>query len=711
MAKRRRSLVLAAGPIVGALIGALTNIATTRWNWWLIAGLAALVGVAVAIVVATDASPAAPAARGRNLLPRDLTDFTGRAKDLDRIVSARSPIYSVDGMGGIGKTSLAVHAAHRLADSYPGAQVFLDLRGFSEGEPPLPLPEALEILLLAVGVPADQIPAATAARVNLWRAELGARKAVVVLDNAAGADQVRPLLPGASSSLVIVTSRRRLFDLDGVETVSLDVLSPAEASELFRIVLGRPAPDAASIVARLGHLPLAIRLAAAWLRHHPELSGDDLMRRLDTPLASVREVFLLAYRALDEPARKALALVAFAPTADVTADSAAALLRMSPPETQAVLDALCDRNLLSEPVAGRFTIHDLVRESVMRHGEFAGLRADAIGDLMRHYRDAGAGTPVMADLSWWHAEIDNIVMCARHAIQAEEHPFTWELPLTAAQYLRVRDRIALLSDLLQAAEAATDDPAVSAEILRELGICAWLTGRYADATILTTRALETFTAVGDPMGCAHAVSNLGRIDKHTGDLASARVHLQDALGRYDELGDTTDWAAIQLLLCALDRKGGDLGAARARADAALKVAVETGQRDLEADARTQAGTLDRLEGRYTEARRNFERALALDEEMGDRLQTAYVHRHFARLETDLSAFTEARNRLGLALGIYLEIESSQGVADTHQQLSELAERAGDKAAARRHRAKALEMSRVLGRQKPEPGTLSSAAAG
>jgi len=720
---RRRSLLLAAGPVVGALIGALTNIATTRWNWWLLAGLTVLVGAAVAIVVATEAGRAGPAAsaesigsvrltaRGRNLLPRDLADFTGRTEDLERILSpARrgapaTLIFAVDGMGGVGKTSLAVHAAHRLADTYPDAQVFLDLRGAALGEPPLSLSESLEILLLAIGVSADQIPVTADARANLWRAELGVRRAVVVLDNAADTDQVRRLLPGASSSLVIVTSRRRLFDLDGVEAVSLRELSPAEAAELFLRVLDRPALDPAPVVARLGHLPLAIRLAAAWLRHHPQLSDEDLMRRLDTPLASVRQVFLLAYQALDRATRKALAAVAFAPTADVTADTAAALLAVPPADAQLLLDDLADRNLLSEPVAGRFSIHDLVRESVVMHGEFAAIRADAVRDLLRHYREIGSG-PVVANLSWWSAEIDNMVSCARYAVQANEIPYGWELPLAAAQYLRIRDRTALLTGLLESAAAAADSadvPAVSAEILRELGICAWLSGRYGYATTLTTRALEKYTQVGNAVGCAHAVSNLGRIDKHVGDHESARVRLLDALESYEALGRGTDAAAIQLLLCALDRKAGDLPAARERADAALAVAVNAGQRDLEADARIQIGALDRLEGRYPAARRNFERALELEEELGDRLQTAYAHRHLARLEADLGAIEEARARVLKALEMYVEIENTQGVADSHQQLGELAERSGDEATARLHRAKAEEMWRALGRREPAAG--------
>ena len=183
-------------------------------------------------------------------------------------------ITAIDGMAGIGKTALAVHAAYRLAGRFPDGQLFCDLHSHTPGARPLEPAEALERLLRMIGVPSETIPAALDERVARWRAELAGRRVLVVLDNAVSAAQVRPLLPGSPHALVLVTSRRRLGVLDGATVLSLDVLPWAEALELFGAVAG-PArvaaePAAAAEVVRLcGRLPLALRIAGSRLATGP----------------------------------------------------------------------------------------------------------------------------------------------------------------------------------------------------------------------------------------------------------------------------------------------------------------------------------------------------------------------------------------------------------------------------------------------------------
>jgi transcriptional regulator with XRE-family HTH domain len=243
---------------------------------------------------------------GRNDLPRDTPAFTARdaeLAELTRLARAGCAV-AVDGMGGAGKTALALHAAHMLAGEFGDCQVFLDLHGFTPGREPLTPEEALRRLLGALDVPESRIPAGTEERAALWRAELADRKAVVVLDNARDADQLRPLMPGAGAHAVLITSRRRLVELDGVEPLTVGGLAPHEAAEMFTRILdagnaGERRHDADpqavdNVMARCSHHPLAIRMTAARLKHRPQWSRsisdlDTLPREVVAALREIRE--------------------------------------------------------------------------------------------------------------------------------------------------------------------------------------------------------------------------------------------------------------------------------------------------------------------------------------------------------------------------------------------------------------------------------------
>ncbi|MDQ3151319.1 MAG: DUF4062 domain-containing protein [Actinomycetota bacterium] len=173
-------------------------------------------------------------------LPRDIASFTGRRDELGQVMGAVTSragsggvvgIHAIDGMAGIGKTALAVHAAHQLADHFPDGQLFLRLHAHTPGQAPVDPAEALGTLLLTLGIAPQQIPAGLAARELLWRDRLSGRKVLLVLDDAVGSQQVDPLLPGATGSLVLITSRRHLGGLDDTLSISLDILAPAEAAE------------------------------------------------------------------------------------------------------------------------------------------------------------------------------------------------------------------------------------------------------------------------------------------------------------------------------------------------------------------------------------------------------------------------------------------------------------------------------------------------
>ncbi len=318
-------------------------------------------------------------------LPMDIPEFTGRQAELARVEamaeaatgSRTVPVICViEGMAGVGKTRFAVHAAHRLARRFDEIQLWADLHGLDPRRPPADPAAILETFLRLLGVPGNQVPDGPEARAALYRSRLAGRRVLVLLDNAAGEDQVRPLLPGGGSCLVLITTRRRLSSMDGVWPVPLDVFPPAEAAALLARVAGRERIDgeregAAQVAQLCGHLPIALALAARRLRAHPSWAVRDLASRLapdDRRLSelsvrgeTVRAAFDLSYQALPAPQRRLFRLLGPHRGHDLTADTAAALAGHTPDEAGVLLDALLDEYLLQECVPGQYHMHDLVR--------------------------------------------------------------------------------------------------------------------------------------------------------------------------------------------------------------------------------------------------------------------------------------------------------------------------------------------------------------
>jgi len=299
-------------------------------------------------LLAVAAVPGMQPAVALRTLPRDTAAFTGRTRELDLLAASVSEtaaggvigIHAVDGMAGIGKTAFAVHAAHRLAARFPDGQIFLRLHAHTAGQQPVDPAEALATLLLTTGVAPQQIPPGLEARSATWRGHLAGKKMLVVLDDAVGSDQVRPLLPGAAGCLVLVTSRRRLTALEEAAPISLGTLPPSEAADLFVRLAGgpglQPAEAAVAEVTGLcGYLPLAIRLVAAGLRHHPawtiaDLAADlatarDRLAALKAEDVSVAAAFDLSYQDLTPGQQRLFRRLGLHPGADIDAYAAAAL--------------------------------------------------------------------------------------------------------------------------------------------------------------------------------------------------------------------------------------------------------------------------------------------------------------------------------------------------------------------------------------------------
>lgn len=333
-------------------------------------------------ILAADPALAPPAADPRphwtpRQLPAPPPAFTGRNDELAQLGEPHDDgtvvITAIDGMAGVGKTALAVEAAHRIADRYTDGQLYLDLRGYTEDAEPMTAAEALDHLLRGLGVPEAQIPAGTDGRAGLYRTRLAGRQMLILLDNAAGESQVAPLLPGEAGCLVLATSRRQLTGLDHARRLSLDTLALPDAVTLFvRSADVEGSPELLVELAELcGRLPLAIRIAAARLHSHPTWTLAHLVERLRNRqhrLAelkaghrSVAAALDVSYQRLSPEQQYAYQLLGSHPGPEIDETSTAALLDSTPISATQILDQLLDANLLLEPTAGRYRFHDLTR--------------------------------------------------------------------------------------------------------------------------------------------------------------------------------------------------------------------------------------------------------------------------------------------------------------------------------------------------------------
>ena len=360
--------------------------------------------------------PESSAAAATRTLPRDIGGFTGREGELTGLEKSLAEvaggglaaIYAIDGMAGIGKTTFAVHAAHRLAGRFPDGQFFLPLHAHTAGQSPADPADALTSLLMTAGIAAQHIPPGLEARAAKWRDHVAGKKVLLLLDDVAGHEQVRPLLPGGADSLVLVTSRRRLTALEDAIVISIDTLSPDEAWALLARLAGRAdlALDEAAgreITRLCGYLPLAIGMLARRLRHHPARTAAELAAELAAArdrLAvmraenlSVAAAFDLSYRDLTANQQRLFRRLGAAPGPDIDAYGVAALDDASVEDARRHLDELYDHHLLTEPAPGRYLLHDLLREyarALAAAGQPVPERA-AVGRLINFYAHVAAG--------------------------------------------------------------------------------------------------------------------------------------------------------------------------------------------------------------------------------------------------------------------------------------------------------------------------------
>ncbi|MGC1212525.1 MAG: BTAD domain-containing putative transcriptional regulator [Micromonospora sp.] len=658
-------------------------------------------------VLAGDLAVTGPADQGTPVraLPRAISDFTGRQETVARLVKEieddGARIHLIDGMAGSGKTTLAVHLATALGDRYPDAHLFVDLYGHSDREPAQPA-AALAGLLRQLGVPGERIPSDPDERAALWRSELSGRRAIVVLDNAASAAQVAPLLPNGRDCLTLITSRRRLTGLDGGKPSSLAVLAPAEGVELLARVVGADRvgaePDAAAeVVRRCGHLPLAIRLAGARLAHRPRWRIADLAERLvagRAPLTefalgerSVAQAFALSYAQVSPPAQRVFRLLGLHPGDTFDNTVAAALADVSLPDAQDVLDELVDAHLVDEPEPGRFRFHDLMREYARQllaatesgPDRFAG--AERLLDHHLHVAAAiSAGIEPVASRSavvlppptrpdlvracapegvrWFDANRAALPALVRMAASEGLRRHCWQLARSAWFYLyrggHLDELIETHTEALAAAEQL-DDAAAIATVRNYLSSAYFRLGRHSDVVDIMEVALHLRQRLGDRNGEAMVRRNLAIAYAADQRFAPAMTHLEAAL--------------------ALAR----------RADQPAAISAMLNNHAL----------LLMFRGRYEEARAVSRRQLQIARQVGDFASVCYAVGHLGAIRARLGDRPGALRFLRLALHFKRQQGNRYGEGEVLNELGIMEREAGNpERAAVLHREALMAMTDV-----------------
>ena len=679
--------------------------------------------------------------RALRTLPAAPGLFSGRVSELEQLEAfALDPdgalaIVAISGLAGVGKTALALRAAHGLAAHFPDGQYWLDLQGYTEGMAPRTPADALAVLLSILGLSPGQIPADLEARAALYRDRLFGTKTLIVLDNAADEGQIRPLLPGAEGALVLVTSRRRLKSVDAYP-VPLDVLAEAEAVTLLRGAAGlapsAPDDEALRTIARLcGHLPLALRVSGALLRHRPKwtarrladkiLEGSTDLLGQDGDLASL---FALSYQRLPARHQHLFRLLGLVPGPDIDVAAAAALLDAPVAETERIAQSLLDLSLVEEHEADRYRMHDLVRlyaRSLSETGEHAveadaaparlyafyrgnGARADA--RIARYSRPGDAAPAEGLDFSgqssaldWLRREYANMRACIGLAAERGEDEAVVALTAAIAAISSAQGpwtEAIVWHEAAAEAAARLGDPVSRANALVDAAAINLLSGDFAGGRANLTAAEECYRTAGQQTGVANALAWQGVERRVAGDLTGALDCFESALARYDALADRRGRATVLTDAGMAHYLAGDPMTAIREIEESRALHTELDNPTAAAQAAALLGGVRSSVGDVNGALEILDEALELLGRLGNRSARANAlvekgvilgelgqsEQALAAVEESLELHRQLGNRLGRVVGL--------------QARARVLRSAGDAAAALRDYEEALEFCRSLG---------------
>ena len=654
-------------------------------------------------------------------LPGDVDAFTGRTQELaalHRLLAAAGGqpgtggraramvISAVSGTAGVGKTALAVHWARRVADEFPDGQLYVNLRGYDPGQP-MPPADALAGFLRALGRAGQDIPLDVEERAAAYRTLLDGRRVLVVLDNAATVEQVRPLLPGSPSCLVVVTSRDSLAGLvarHGAHRIDLDSLPPGDAAGLLRVLIGERAdaePGAvAALATQCARLPLALRVAAEFAVANPEISighltGEfaDEQGRLDLLEAggdartSVRGVFSWSYRHLPADAARAFRLAGLHPGPDLDAYAVAALTATTLNHARDVLARLAQAHLIQCGRPGRYAMHDLLRSYARQLAaaeDDADVRQAAMTSLFDYYLGAAASAmdalvpaersrrpripppptaaPAMAGPAaareWLDIERADLLAVAAHTAQCGWPRHATRLAATLFSYLATgghnTEAIVLHAHALNAAREL-GDRAAEATTLVSLGEVEWRLGRFPQGVGRYDQALALFREIGDRAGEAQVHGNLGLIAWRQGRFVQASGHYQRGMTAFREIGDRTGEARALDNLGAIGRRLGQYQQAADYNRRALAAFREIGDQIGEARALGNLALVCRRQGLMEQAAGHLQQSLFISRQIGDRACEAEALSDLGEVFLHQGCYPQAVDHYLQALALFREI--------------------------------------------------------
>jgi tetratricopeptide (TPR) repeat protein len=613
-------------------------------------------------------------------LPPETAEFVGRAEEVGLLTGehGRIPgIAIIEGMPGVGKTALAVRAARLVSGDYPDGTLYLNLHSHDPGSPSLDPAEAMHRLLQMMSVPAAQIPETMGQRTALWRAHLSRRRAVVILDDAAGPDQIGPLLPVASRCLILITTRRRLPDFGGARSLTLDVLPAEEAITLFRRIIGESrAADAdqiAAAVERCGRLPLAIQLTAGRIARDGAPSLASLVSlaselspspaALGDPDAAAPEVtaaFDRSYRALEPDHQQFFRRLGIGPCAGFSLPTAAALGGCTSAEAEKALGALLDYHLVAQAPEGQFRFHDLIRgfaatratrddpepeqrQAVSRLLDYYLHTADRADRVLRPLRcrapvpvsQLPAGGPALGTqedaAGWLESEWRNILQAARYAGRHE-----WKH--------KCADLIDLLADFME------------------------ISAYWGDAATAHTLALQASRDMADPARIARASLALSAVRQQTGQHEAAIALAEEAAAICRSLADREGEAvAMDQIGLAHQRTARSREALAYFEEARILYHAAADRRGV-ADTVSHSGIACWHLGRYPEANAHMREALSLYRDVGDRRGEAKVLNNLGRVHLYNGYHRDALDAYQQSLQIFREIGGAQNEAILHQNI-------------------------------------------
>jgi tetratricopeptide (TPR) repeat protein/transcriptional regulator with XRE-family HTH domain len=601
-------------------------------------------------------------------LPVAVIDFAGRSTHIRTLCQAlttrdrgpgQTPIAVLTGAGGMGKTTLAVHVAHLLAESFPDGQFFIDLHGMELA--PLDPARALYQCLLDLGIAPEAIPDTIETRAARLRSLMSGRRFLMVLDNARDAAQVRPLLPASEGCAVLVTSRSMLSGLVGAEHFGLSVLPLEEGRELFSKIVGdtrtSAEPDAATEIVQLcAGLPLGIRIAATRLAARPGWLIRDIAGRLTaehrrlaelaTEDLAVRASFRLSYDGLAGEVAHAFRVLGLVPSGTFELPATAALLGLSAAEAERVLETLTDANMLEAPSPGTYKLHDLLRlfaaelaaadlaeddrdAALERLVRWYAVALQSVAETVARNRQLPPGRMLSAEgvptfgshneaLAWCRQEQDSLTWAIRSAAAAGQHEIAARIGALLGVYSN-RSGAVWVEDLyligLNSARRLGDVP-VQAWLLAALGALTAKLEHDEEGIAWLRQAMSLYEELGDKLGKARVINDLGTAHHNLGRFEPALEYFEQAETLFDALGLDQMRAMSLSNAGTVCRSMGAYDQALARYTQALEIRRRTGDRHGEGATRTALGTAYRLMAEPAESLAQLHAAVAIQRDLG-----------------------------------------------------------------------------------------------